>query len=204
MDKLTEKLTKMRDAMKAGPSGLADVIAGMADELKELKSLVKEMLLKQEIANLKDLLADLKSTEKTSDSEKDPEYNTDGLPEQDLQEALAQLEGMTSIDVQDGVKHYLLHRPAANFEYENYADANDYETKQSTEWLAEVELAEALQVGKNPIMSCFIPESAIQSIQGQGGEVGAIAELKNPTSLEYRVVVKPGSYRIYRQIKAMS
>ena len=103
------------------------------------------------------------------------------------------------------VKHFLLHRASGNLEYENSIDNINYTTKENTEWVAEGELADASRIGKNPVISCFIPETSIQKIVGQGEEVGALDGIgKNPTSNEYRVIVTPGTYTIYRQIKAMS
>jgi len=208
LKELLEKLSNIKGALRGEN---ADSIADLHAELKEVKSLLKELLLNQEIANLRAIIADMSKVSTpaeidTSGESEDEEYNDRDLPEQDRSQALEQLAGMTSVDVADGIKHYLLHRPAGNFEYENSeASSNIYSTKEDTEWLAESELADALRVGKNPVVSCFIPEESIKSISGQGPEVGALDGIgKNPTSLEYKITVSPGTYTIYRQIKAMS
>ena len=196
MDKLIEKLKNIREAVAKSPQN------DLATELREIKSMLRELLLAQEIASIKALLADLKGpqTGKLEGSQPSP-----ARPAQNRSEALEQLAGMTPMNVIDEVKHFLLHRASGNLEYENSIDNINYTTKENTEWMAEGELADASRVGKNPVISCFIPETSIQKIVGQGEEVGALDGIgKNPTSNEYRVVVTPGTYTIYRQIKAMS
>ena len=196
MDKLIEKLKNIREAVAKSPQN------DLATELREIKSMLRELLLAQEIASIKALLADLKApqTGKLEGSQPSP-----ARPAQNRSEALEQLAGMTPMNVIDEVKHFLLHRASGNLEYENSIDNINYTTKENTEWMAEGELADASRVGKNPVISCFIPETSIQKIVGQGEEVGALDGIgKNPTSNEYRVIVTPGTYTIYRQIKAMS
>lgn len=196
MDKLIEKLKNIREAVAKSPQN------DLATELREIKSMLRELLLAQEIASIKALLADLKGpqTGKLEGSQPSP-----ARPDQSHPQALEQLAGMTPMNVIDGVKHFLLHRASGNQEYENSIDNINYTTKENTEWMAEGELADASRIGKNPVISCFIPETSIQKVAGQGEEVGALDGIgKNPTSNEYRITVTPGTYTIYRQIKAMS
>jgi len=206
MQQLLNKLENIKGRLRANP------IADLREEIREVKSLLKEMLLAQEIASLKALIADLKGSkvQSTDDitsvaGETDHDSNPQDLPMQDPESALQQLERITAMKMIDGVRNFILHRACDNFEYDNHAGKTTYDSNEETNWIADQEFADASQKGNNPVISCFIPENSIKEVVGQSGDVGGMGEaLSTPTNLEYKVVVNPGSYTIYREIKNLS
>lgn len=120
-----------------------------------------------------------------------------------IKEALDNLEEFTTVkrDV-NGKRTYLLHRMTPDFEFQNSADKNEYETDKDTDWIGEIEAAETQQKDKNPVVSCFVPEANILNIEGAIDNTGTWGNLgANPNATKYRIWVKPGKYEIYRELK---
>jgi hypothetical protein len=98
---------------------------------------------------------------------------------------------------------YLLHRPTVDFEYEKCAvDEKTYKTEQDSVWGVDVMAAVDGQKHVNPVVSCWVPEASIKGVPNPHENVGAWDELgKNPFTSKYRVVVAPGAYEIYQEVK---
>lgn len=125
---------------------------------------------------------------------------------------------------------FLLHRPTVTFEYDKAKTEPDverpyptntslpnsdsiaqkstentveYTTYKDTEWLVDPVVAENNRNNKNPIVAVWIPESDIKDIKGSKQGIGAWGELgANADKDIVVVIVKPGKYKIYSELKA--
>lgn len=137
--------------------------------------------------------------------EDDVEPDKDATNEHDIShsEALDNLEDIATTRKNDsGKREFLLHRGTKDYEYEKGKDGDEFEAEES-EWVPEVMSGEVNQKNKNPVVSCWIPEGDIKEIpnpypaNATWGELGA-----NPHRFKYKVIVKPGKYEIYQELKA--
>ena len=86
---------------------------------------------------------------------------------------------------------------------EHEARPTDFETEGDTTWVLDFVTAEKTRQGANPIVSCWIPKAAVVDVSGITTSVGTWGELgHNPMSRECRVVVKPGKYTIFQELKS--
>lgn len=126
-------------------------------------------------------------------------FDSPGTPE-----ALERLAEFATTKKEGEVWYYLLHRGTVNYEHEDSAtdDGNWFETTEETEWVPEYMEGERDQKGVNPVVSCWIDEGRIIKVLGAQENNGTWGELgKNPHAHEYRVVVAPGKYKIYSELK---
>ena len=116
---------------------------------------------------------------------------------------LEQLEDITTTTKEeDGTRMYLLHRPTENFEYNESADNVEYDSAADSEWYAEAMSGEINQESQNPVVSCWIPEAKIIGTDKPHPNTGTWGDMgKNPFAESYKVIVKPGKYRIYQELR---
>ena len=120
-------------------------------------------------------------------------------------ETLAELKNIATTKTEDSTTFYLLHRPTEDFEYNSStegSETNQYETDSNTVWFAEYIGSQNNQVGKNPVVSCWIPESAISTDRNSLDNTGTWGDLgENPYADIFQVSVKPGKYTIYQEYR---
>lgn len=127
---------------------------------------------------------------------------------------------------------FLLHRATQDFEYDNcasgdktvhrHADIEDtslpdstsvakqtnevlvrFITKAESEWVTDFVTADKQRSGKNPVVSIWVPEENITSVNGSHSNNGTWGEMgKNPQADLVNVVVKAGDYSIYSELKS--
>lgn len=124
---------------------------------------------------------------------------------------LSILEESSVTSKMDGDKKlYLLHHATTGNEYEKSVDdaesaeesSNEYKTSVDTEWSVTNNGGDDLAIGKKPVVSCWIPESSIKEMKNAVENTGTWGEMgENPFIEEFRVVVKPGTYTIYSELK---
>jgi len=62
--------------------------------------------------------------------------------------------------------------------------------------------SEATVKGANPVVSCFVPSASITEIKHMQSNTGTWGNLgQNPHKNMATIVVKPGKYEIYRELK---
>lgn len=107
------------------------------------------------------------------------------------------------IDQKTQERQFLLHRATEDFEYEGAAGGNEYSTDQDTEWVVEFMTGEKEQEDFNPVVSVWVPESAIKEIPHALANTGTWGDLgKNPNATKYKIVVAPGTYELHTELKA--
>jgi hypothetical protein len=120
----------------------------------------------------------------------------------DLKAALAELEQNTTVRKDGDKKEFLLHHATVDHEYADGMGGPEFETKAETKWLARAEMAEHdAKQSSNPMVSCWIPESAIMDIPSSGNAVDAQIPTQTPQQYKFVVMVKPGKYQVYQEIK---
>jgi hypothetical protein len=127
---------------------------------------------------------------------------------------------------------FLLHRATQDFEYDNcassdkavqrHAEVEDttlpdstsiakknnevlvrFITKAESEWVTDFITADKQRSGKNPIVSIWVPEENITSVNGSHSNNGTWGEMgKNPQEDLVHIVVKAGDYAIYSELKS--
>lgn len=86
---------------------------------------------------------------------------------------------------------------------EHEARPTDFETERETTWVLDFVTAEKKRQGANPIVSCWIPKTAIVDVSGITTSVGTWGSLgANPHARECRIEVKPGKYTIFQELKS--
>jgi len=82
------------------------------------------------------------------------------------------------------------------------ARPTDFETKNDTAWVLDFVTAEKMRNGASPVIACWIPKASIMDISGDKND-GTWSEMgANPHAREFRVIVKPGKYEIYQELKS--
>jgi hypothetical protein len=174
------------------------------ERIKALEGMLRLLTLEKKLEDLEKRINSLTSPERQSEQfSKDLKVKLGQAEGPALSEALDNLEEMTTVKRdKNGKRTFLLHRTTPDFEYEKAAEDNTYETGKDTQWIAEIEAAETQQKDKNPVVSCWIPESSIAGILGAQDNTGTWGELgANPNATKYGIVVKPGKYEIYRELR---
>jgi hypothetical protein len=98
---------------------------------------------------------------------------------------------------------FLLHRGTEDYEYAKSKIDGMYQTEDNTEWVPMTMEGEKDRKSNNPVVSCWIPEGSISNIPTplpNDGTWGALGT--NPHADRYKVIVKPGKYEIYQELKA--
>jgi hypothetical protein len=213
----TKLLTLMFGALS---SCICAMSVAQMQEMNGLLKKIKNLLLLKEVAAIKPAIGKL-----------DREHITEETPIQEKDETrdamFLGLEKLTTSKMCPILKKrlFLLHRPTVDFEYDQSKRASkvqsaepqevehsqgadntdtypDYETNKDTKWLVDSIVAERHRNGKNPIVSAWIPETYIQDVKGSQQGVGAWGEMgANENKDIITVIVKPGVYKIYSELK---
>jgi hypothetical protein len=193
---MTENVKKFlelaKKKFKRVESQSTDKIELLAEKIDKLASLITLMVLNQHSDNITSSIGKIKEL-----------GGTESLKEGNQKMATDQLEEITTCQKGlDGARTFLLHRPTPNSEYQDSIDGGFYEPKEKTEWVAEYEVGRSLQESDNPVISCWVPESAIDHIPTPHDNTGTWGDLgDNPSSHKYRVIVKPGKFEVYQTLK---
>ena len=196
-------------------------------EVNKLLQKVKQLLMLKEVAAFKPSLGSLEKPQFSSASGTAVQE-----PNQTREAMLLGLEKLTTSKMCPVLKKriFLLHRPTVNFEYDqgkrdsevktpyptdtSLPDSSsiaqrvtentvEYETDEDTNWLIDPVVAEKLRAGKNPIVAVWVPETEIKDVDGSQQGAGAWGELgANSDKNIITVVIKPGKYKIYSELKA--
>lgn len=158
-------------------------------DLEVIKKALASLLLAKELSNVQELLG----TKPTSDEK----------PALSRAEALDELAKMCAVNTVDGKRVFTLSRATEDYEYEKSAKDGDWITDKNTEWVPKYVVAEKDQQSKNPVMSCYISEDSIESLPEAHGNSSTWGNLgENPFAHRYTVIVKPGTYKIYQELKS--
>ena len=167
-------------ASKATPEQMVELIA----QLKK----VQRIVLLHHVSLIKPFIGSLEREEPKS------EVN---------EESLKLLEEAVSSKVVDNKRVFLLHRPTADFEYQECIDQAEYKTKEETFWYTTFLKAEASRTAENPVVSAWIPESSIKKIENLQANTGTWGELgENPHADRAMIMVGVGVFTVYSELKS--
>lgn len=176
----------------------------LLEAVERLSGMVQLLLLERQLNDLTGKVESLTGAKLDNATPK-----TSQAPE--LSKLLDNLEEFTTVrkTAKGDKREFLLHRLSADFEYENAADGMTYTTKDDTNWTGEVGVAdlkqdrsEATMKGANPVISCWVPEAAIKDIPAGQSNSGTWGNLgQNPNKNHYVIIVRPGKYEIYQELK---
>lgn len=166
------------------------------DAEKDLPSLLSRLrrslvmaLVELELFNAKEAATSITSVqEKSENSSSDPE-------------AIDKLAEICTTKTKEGSRLFLLHRPTEDYEYDKSVSEGGFTTEEETEWIPDYMTSEREQKGENPLVSCWVQEDSIV-VKNPLPNTGTWGELgENPHFEKYRVSVKPGTYKIYQELK---
>lgn len=207
----------------------APQLSDLLREIKKLKSLILLSLISNLSAAFDDIDGDdplfgsipLKERVKNATNPK-----TEEPMEKVSKDLLDQLEKVatTRLDMESKKRQFLLHRPTEQDEYGKSANptptslpnqdigsspriederTTSFVTHENTEWCVEFVTAEKLRNKADPVVSIWAPESDIIGVRGMEKNDGTWGELgANPHKQEIRVIIKPGTYEIYCEMKS--
>jgi hypothetical protein len=194
-------IKKLAESLRKPGASPDATMKALLQAVEALSGLVKLLLLDKQLG---DLAGKVESLTGTGLGEHKP-FN-----EADLStEVVDNLEEVATSRTKDGKTEFLLHRLTGDFEYQKSQDGNEYKTGTDTDWSAEFgvtdlkqDRSEATLKGANPAVSCWIPKDAIKGIRGAQDNTGQWGELgENPHKNHYCIVVKPGKYEIYQELR---
>jgi hypothetical protein len=172
-------------------------MAALEEQLVKLKKILIVLLLQSEIKQVDEIVKFFGNSSQEPDSSAKTENNT-------TSKAVVgkELEKQTANKTEGGKEYLLLHRPTDNFEYEQCASGNEFSTSKETVWLTGSVNAELRQNYSNPVVSCWIPKDSVKEVENAMANTGIWGELgENPHKDRYRVIVKPGKYSIYSELR---
>jgi hypothetical protein len=180
-----------------------DTLSMILNRLNDLRKLVATILLQDQLEDVTKIVHDIKKEPGSNRLFTEQECR-ENAPEMPLSEALDNLETMSTVKKDDdGKRLFLLHRPTEDYEYEKYIAESAYEPSEDTEWVPEYETSEEKRSAENPVVACWVPESSIKEIPHPHANTGTWGELgKNPHANRYTVIVKPGKYDLYQELKS--
>lgn len=122
-----------------------------------------------------------------------------------LTQGLENLSKITTTRNTNGKKEYLLHHYTEK--YFSDSKVSSHKTEKDTEWSPEEgvpmllqQRAEADLKGARPVVSCWIPESAIKDILDGQDNPDRMTDLsQNSLKNHYRIIVIPGEYECYER-----
>lgn len=181
-------------------------------QLQELGEQVKKLsqiMLLQKISDIKPF---------AGSDEAPVRHGDDGQPDITRSAMLDALEKLVTVKPDVGSDRiFLLHRATTDFEYDTCAkpfgkdDKNvdaelrpvEYQTLKETEWLTTFFNAETNRHGVNPLVSAWVPESSVATVNGSQANKGTWGENgANPQADLVKVIVKAGTYQIYAELKS--
>lgn len=205
--KILSLLTKTKESAKSAS------IEDLLKEIQELKALVVTSLIQQQLAQVSEIIKDMKVPVLAKPTEVLDKPTPQPTPQPSLpaKEACDELAKLVTTKQDGAVRMYLLHRLTEDFEYENSIDGNTFKTDKMTDWMLNSDFADMNQdisgamnphKGVNPLVSCWIPEPNIDSIPGLSANTGVWGELgSDQKSNRYIVKVKPGKFVVYSELK---
>jgi hypothetical protein len=124
-------------------------------------------------------------------------------PDISFQEKIERLRDVATKKTENNEIVYLLYRPTIEFEYENGVKDLEFVTDSDSEWIADFDESQAKRHGDAPIISAWIPEKDVKDVLNAfGQENNTWGELgTNPNKNKYRVLVKPGTYKLHQELK---
>jgi hypothetical protein len=206
-------MTLMLSAISASASAMtAEQIKLLGEQVKKLSKII----LLQKVSEVKPFVGSL---EEPPAKENDKDITRVAM--------MDALEKLITVKSDAGEKKFLLYRPTVDFEYEKCAtpfgpadqqtskptndrtsgDADmrptEYQTHEDTTWLTTFFNAETLRHGANPIVAVWVPENQIGDVRGAQENKGTWGSLGgNPQADLVRVIVKPGKYQLYSELKS--
>lgn len=196
-------IKKLAQSIPKAPAD-ASVMKRLLEAVERLSGMVQLLMLEKQLTDLTSKVESLTGAKLDNATPK-----TSQVPE--LSKLLDNLEEFTTVrkTAKGDKREFLLHRLSADFEYENAADGMHYTTKDVTNWTGEIGVAdlkqdrsEATMKGANPVVSCWIQEDAIKDIPAGQSNTGKWGNMgQNPNKNHYVIIVKPGTYEIYQELK---
>jgi hypothetical protein len=219
IDKVRKPKAKAAESEKdESTAGLVthEYLERLTRELQKVKTLLLLSMLEDEGSGFSDLPGG------------DPVFDVEKTP---MAHRIASLRGrqgkVVRFDVLDQVaghklnqetqkKEYVLHRACEAGEYERSVIASSavtdlktesrpqqFKTDRSTVWWAEYISGEKARVLNNPMISCLIPDGAIEEIHDAVGPISDAWTGNGGVSTKalIRVVVKPGTYQLFQELK---
>lgn len=162
-----------------------------------------EQINQELMLQLVSLLAELlKMVRDKASAEVGPTAKMATVDKPDLKTALDELEKNTTVRKDGQKREFLLHRALADHEYAASVEGNEFDSQAQTTWRARVEMAEhEADQDSNPMVSCWIPESSIVDVPASGNSEDAQIATQRPQQFKFVVVVRPGKYQVYQEIK---
>ena len=146
---MIEKIKKLKQIIRQAQNGKDDAdIKALAQEVKELKLLIVNMLLEQ---NLQELKQYTKPKEQGVSAEK---------PSLISESEIDRLKNITDFKQNDNQLYLLLHTPNIGEQLED----GKYRSQQC-DWYAKFEDSVNQKSGGNPVISCWVPLSSIHSVK---------------------------------------
>lgn len=206
MKNVNKRLDKAKESLRKSDNSI-DILK----ELNQIKSTLIYLLTMAQAGNIKNKLKDFGKAEVINTPPKSPKDGTNTplksldeatkTPALSPKEAKEELDKVATVKVINDVKHFILYHPTENFEYDKSKDKSEFTTQGDTEWTHDEMTAASEREGKNPMVGAFIPEDAVKEILNPRTNNSLMGEgLKNPQHQDFKVVVKPGTYKLYMEI----
>lgn len=172
--------------------------AGLRTQLLQLKRILEEIVLAQQISDLAGKIKGLA-----------PSQEKKTVPDQPLERAIEELKNIATTRGVGEKTEFLLHRLTDDGEYTKSIGVDrSYTTKDKTSWIPLFNVADVRQDqsapggGPNPLVSCWVPVGKITNIPVGAPNTGTWGILgKNPLASKYEVMVGPGKYELYQELK---
>lgn len=192
MQDLSQKIKDLKDRLNEQKQ--TSLFQILLEKLSLIEQMIKNIQLNQEKQELKDIIADNKSLKQQNDQTK--ENIT-------LSEKIERLRDVATKKTENNKIFYVLYRPTVDFEYENGLKDGYFVTTEDTEWIVDFEESQEKRNGNAPVISALIPEDSVKDVLNAFGQENSTwGDLgTNPNKDKYRILVKPGSYKIIQELK---
>lgn len=175
---MIEKIKKLKQIIRQAQTGKDDAdIKALTQEVKELKLLIVNMLLEQNLQELKQYTK--------SEGQSAPAEKPSSLSESEIN----RLKDITDFKQSENQLYLLLHTPNIG---EQLKDGK-YRSQKS-DWYAKFEDSVNQKSGGNPVISCWIPVSSAESAENLKTEDEFLEDRQQDP---VRISVKPGDYEVY-------
>jgi hypothetical protein len=178
-----------------------ETIKQLSEKIDKLQKVIMALFLDTELSNIQSIMSQLKGEQTAPETIKAPAEAKSDVSHSQALDNLAQI--ATTKNDTLGKRLFLLYRPTEDHEYAKYIHEGSYDPETETEWTAAVMTSEKERQGKNPVVACWIPEAFVKNIPNPHINTGTWGDLgKNPFAAQYKVVVKPGKYDLYQELKS--
>lgn len=180
----------------------AATLQNLTRKLEEIKQLLSQHMLENRVDRLTNEVKQLKAQQVEKDD--GTPKQTGSEPNVSLRQAIENLKNFATnrVDLKTKQTMYLLHRATKDYEYERSIRDGSYETSEPTDWVTEFPNAEAKRIDANPVVSVWVPEQQIRDIPHPHSNTSIWGDLgTNPSEHRYTIVIKPGQYVLYQQLK---